>query len=87
MNNQKISRANVIARSSMEWEFIAPELVSIEDEWLKMFLAKILLGIKRTSFYLGALSIPSGNSLQIASAMVKTPSSKRCCWKYLRWIL
>jgi len=44
----KISRQTIITRSTMESEFVALEMASSEAEWLKNFLANILLGMKPT---------------------------------------
>jgi len=38
----------IIARSTMKFEFVALEMASSEVEWLKNFLANILLGMKPT---------------------------------------
>ena len=42
------ARQTIIARSTMESEFVALEMVSSEAEWLKNFLANISLGMKPT---------------------------------------
>ena len=42
------SKQSIIARSTMESEFIALELVGSEAEWLRNLLANIPLGIKPT---------------------------------------
>ncbi|KAG8655919.1 hypothetical protein MANES_04G087216v8 [Manihot esculenta] len=44
----KLNKQNIIAKSTMESEFIALELAGTEAEWLRNFLANILLGIKPT---------------------------------------
>ena len=44
------ARQTIIARSTMESEFVALKMACSEDEWLKNFLANILLGMKPTSF-------------------------------------
>ena len=44
----KSTKQSIIARSTMESEFIALELAGSEAEWLKNFLAEIPLGIKPT---------------------------------------
>jgi len=41
-------RQTIIARSSIEYEFVALEMAGSEAEWLKNFLANIPLGIKPT---------------------------------------
>jgi len=44
----KSAKQTIIARSTMESEFIALELAGSEAEWLRNFLANIPLGIKPT---------------------------------------
>jgi len=41
-------RQTIIARSTMESEFVSLEMVGSEAEWLKNFLANIALGMKPT---------------------------------------
>ena len=43
------ARKIIIARSTMKSEFVALEMAGSEIEWLKKFLANILLGMKPTS--------------------------------------
>jgi len=45
----KSVRQTIIARSPMEFEFLALEMADSEVEWLKNFLANIPLGLKPTS--------------------------------------
>ncbi|KAG8642449.1 hypothetical protein MANES_12G089338v8 [Manihot esculenta] len=45
----KSNKQNIIAKSTMKSEFITLELAGTEAEWLRNFLANILLGIKPTS--------------------------------------
>ena len=40
------ARETIIARSTMEYEFVALEMAGSEAEWLKNFLANIPLGMK-----------------------------------------
>ena len=42
------ARQTIIARSTMEFEFVALEIAGSEAEWLKNFLANIPLGMKPT---------------------------------------
>ena len=42
------ARQTIIARSTMELEFVALEMAGSEAEWLKKFLANIPLGMKPT---------------------------------------
>jgi len=42
------ARQTIIARSTMESEFVALKMAGSEAEWLKNFLANIPLGMKRT---------------------------------------
>ena len=42
------TKQNIIARSTMESEFVALEMAGSEAEWLKNFLANIPLGMKPT---------------------------------------
>ena len=42
------TKQNIIARSTMESEFVALEMAGSEVEWLKNFLANIPLGMKPT---------------------------------------
>ena len=44
------SRQTIIARSTMEFEFVALEMAGSEVEWLKNFLPNIMLGMKPTSY-------------------------------------
>ena len=44
------ARKTIIARSTMESEFVALEMADSEAEWLKNFLANIPLGMKPTPF-------------------------------------
>ena len=46
------ARQTIIARSTMELEFVALEMAGSEAEWLKKFLANIPLGMKLTHQYL-----------------------------------
>jgi len=48
----EISQQTIIARSTTESEFVALEMVGSEVEWLKNFLANILLGMKPIPFVL-----------------------------------
>jgi len=43
-------RKTIIARSTMEYEFVALEMAGSEAEWLKNFLVNIPLGMKPTPF-------------------------------------
>ena len=42
------AKQTIIARSTMESEFVALEMAGSEAEWLKNFLANITLGMKST---------------------------------------
>jgi len=44
------ARQTIIARSTIESEFVALEMAGSEAEWLKNFLSNILLGMKTTTF-------------------------------------
>ena len=46
----RLARQTIIARSTMESEFVALEMAGSEAEWLKNFLANIPLGMKPTPF-------------------------------------
>jgi len=46
----EIRRQTIIARSTMEYEFVSFEKAGSEVEWLKKFLANIPLGMKPTSY-------------------------------------
>ena len=48
----EINKESIIARLTMESEFVALELVSNEVEWLKFFLAYIPLVMKPTMLVL-----------------------------------
>ena len=48
----RLAIISIIARSTMESELVALEMVDSEDEWLKKFLANIPLGMKLTHQYL-----------------------------------
>ncbi|KAG8642561.1 hypothetical protein MANES_12G102533v8 [Manihot esculenta] len=61
----KSTKQNIIAKSTMESEFIALELAGIEAEWLRNFLANIPLGIKPTP------SVLMRCDCQVAIAIVK----------------
>ncbi|KAG8652080.1 hypothetical protein MANES_06G052901v8 [Manihot esculenta] len=68
----KSTKQNVIAKSTMESEFIALELAGTETEWLRNFLANISLGIKPTS----SVSTRCDCQLAIAIAKNKTFNGK-----------
>ncbi|XP_068492223.1 secreted RxLR effector protein 161-like [Phaseolus vulgaris] len=55
------ARQNIIARSTMEYEFFALEMIGSEAEWLKNFLANIPLGMKPTPS-ISMHSLPIDNS-------------------------
>jgi len=66
------ARQTIIARSTMESKFVALEMAGSEAEWLKKFLANILLGIKRTP----SVSIHCDCQSTIAIAKNKTYNGK-----------
>ena len=66
------ARQTIIARSTMESEFVALEMIGSEAEWLKNFLANIPLGMKPTL----SVSIHCDYRLAIAIAKNKTYNEK-----------
>ena len=66
------ARQTIIARSTMESEFVALEMAGSEVEWLKNFLANISLGMKPTP----SISIHCECQLAIAIAKNKTYNGK-----------
>lgn len=66
------AKQSIIARSTMESEFVALELAGTEAEWLKNLLAGIPLGIKPTP----SVSIHCDNQSAIAVAKNKTYNGK-----------
>nr|KYP36589.1 Retrovirus-related Pol polyprotein from transposon TNT 1-94 [Cajanus cajan] len=65
-------RQSIIARSTMESEFVALEMTSTEAEWLRNFLANIPLGMKPTP----SVSIHCDNQSAIAIAKNKSYNGK-----------
>ena len=68
----KSAKQTIIARSTMESEFVALELAGNEAEWLKNFLANIPLGMKPTP----SVSIHCDSRAAIAIAKNKTFNGK-----------
>ncbi|KAG8657733.1 hypothetical protein MANES_03G098716v8, partial [Manihot esculenta] len=68
----KSTKQNIIAKSTMDSEFIALELAGTEVEWLRNFLADILLGIKSIS----SVSMRCDCQTTIAIAKSKTFNGK-----------
>ena len=68
----KSAKQTIIAKSTMEYEFIALELAGNEAEWLRNFLASIPLGIKPTP----SLSMHYDCQAAIAIAKNKTFNGK-----------
>jgi len=65
------AKQTIIARSTMESEFVALEMAGSEAEWLKNFLANILLGMKPT------LSVSIHCDCQSAIAIAKNKNYNR----------
>jgi len=66
------ARQTIIARSTMELEFVALEMAGSEAEWLKKFLANIPLGMKPTS----SISMHCDSESMIVVAKNKTFNGK-----------
>jgi hypothetical protein len=68
----KSAKQSIIARSTMESEFVALELAGSEAEWLRNFLANIPLGMKPTP----SVSMHCDNQSAISIAKNKTFNGK-----------